>query len=253
MAVYLIVGASRGIGLEFAKQILENQKDSKVIAGARNIKDNAGFKALFDKFATRFDTVQIDVESEQSVKAAAESVSKKHPEGIDYLINNAAILGKPENTADEFSRVYNTNVAGIYRTIAAFLPQVKKSSKKTIVNISSLAGSITGAKLVSEFYQKIVPGGPSCYAYRISKAALNALTATLAADLTGDSVIVISLHPGTVETDMFYDNGGSKDLVSKLGIIQVDESARDQLKVIHNLTSADSGKFFNYTGEVNPW
>jgi len=252
MAVYLVVGASRGIGLEFAKQILEHQKDSKVIAGARNTKDSTGFKALYDKFPTRFDIVQIDVDSEQSVKAAAEYVSKKHPEGIDYLINNAAILGKPENTPDEFQRVYNTNVTGIYRAIVAFLPQVKKSSKKNIVNISSLAGSISQAKVVSGFYQKVV-GGPACYAYRISKAALNSLSATLAADLAGDGVTVISLHPGTVETDMFYDNGGSKDLASKLGLLQVDESARDQLKVIHNLTFADSGKFLNYTGEVNPW
>jgi len=90
------------------------------------------------------------------------------------------------------------------RVFQAILPLIRKSDKKTFIAISSAAGSISQQKIVAGFFTAI---GGGQWGYRISKAALNALIAIAAADYTAEGITVVSVHPGAVETDMYYVAG----------------------------------------------
>jgi len=250
MSVYVVVGASRGIGFELVSQLLSSYPGSLVVAGARDPNGSSGLVELHKTHPERLHLVKIDQDHDESVKAAAEEVALKHPNGIDYLINNAAIIGKAENTPNELQKVFATNAVGPFRLVQAFLPLIRKGKKKVIVNVSSFAGTLAGLKQVAGFYNIIHPNGPSFYAYRTSKTALNALTLALAHDLASEGITVIPLHPGGVETDMYYEAGGTKEYATKANILTPADSAKAQLEVIQKLNIEDSGKFFSYTGEI---
>lgn len=73
-----------------------------------------------------------------------------------------------------------------------------------------------------------------------------------AKDHAKDGVIIVPVHPGGVDTAMFYESGGTKEFAGKLAITP-EESAKKQLALYLRLTIEDTGKFFSYTGEVLPW
>jgi NAD(P)-dependent dehydrogenase (short-subunit alcohol dehydrogenase family) len=183
--VALVSGASRGIGREIARQLAADHGFA-VLAGARD-PENAGEP---DHEAITW--VQLDVAEQASVDRLAERI-EADPERLDALVNNAGIHGGPDGAADydldAAHEVLETNLFGAWRLTQATLPLLRRSPRGRIANVSSGAGQLSDMQ-----------GGRA--AYRISKAGLNALTRILAADERGSELLVNTMCPGWVRTDM---------------------------------------------------
>jgi NAD(P)-dependent dehydrogenase (short-subunit alcohol dehydrogenase family) len=133
--------------------------------------------------------LQLDVADRESVRAATAGLDR-----LDVLVNNAAILYDTwqrgiDADLDQVREALDTNLLGAWRVTQAVLPLLRASPAGRIVNVSSGAGALTDM-------------GGGTPAYRTSKAALNALTRVLAADLRGDGILVNAVCPGWVATDM---------------------------------------------------
>ncbi|MBI1985860.1 MAG: SDR family oxidoreductase [Rhodospirillales bacterium] len=227
MQTVLITGASRGIGLEFARQYAAD--GWRVIAGCRKPANAKALKAVTGKVAVE----KLDVDDPASVRALSRKYAK---DAIDVLINNAGIYGPRGMTMttidyDAWEQVLRTNTMAPLRVAAAFLPQVARSRKKIIATVTSWMGSIAANEA----------GGH--YVYRSSKAAVNAVMKSLSIDVKAKGVIVAVLHPGWVKTDM-----GGPDAT-----IEAPESVKGMRAVIAKLKKKDSGHFFNYDGTPMPW
>lgn len=235
MPTILITGASRGLGLEFARAYAA--EGWKVIATCRNPGTADELKKLSGDVAVRgLDIVQ----TEQVQALAAEYAAQS----IDVLINNAGTHG-PRDASGTFGEMdvaawlelMRINAMAPLKVAEAFLPHVRASSQKKLVFISSRAGSI--AERGSLPHHK--PGGP--YGYRSSKAALNAVAKALAFDLRPQGISVVILHPGWVKTE----TGGWDAPTSPAA------SVADMRKVISQASPADNGVFRNFDGTVIPW
>jgi NAD(P)-dependent dehydrogenase (short-subunit alcohol dehydrogenase family) len=143
MAAYLITGASRGIGLELTRQLLElpASQISKVFAIARNIESDA-IKQLEQKFPDRFYPVSASVDSNTSVQKAVETVkSKLNGDPLDVLVNNAGINSETKGglikdmELDQLTQIFDVNVVGVQRVTAAFFPLLEQGSQKKVVNM----------------------------------------------------------------------------------------------------------------------
>jgi NAD(P)-dependent dehydrogenase (short-subunit alcohol dehydrogenase family) len=135
----------------------------------------------------------VDVADEDSVRSAADAMRRQHGR-LDAVVNNAAILYDTwqrgvDADLDQVSEAFDTNVLGAWRVVQATLALLRQSPSPRIVNVSSGAGALNGM-------------GGGTPAYRTSKAALNALTRILAAELRSDRVLVNAVCPGWVATDM---------------------------------------------------
>ena len=179
--VALVTGASRGIGAEIARQLAADHGFT-VFAGARDPEDVEEADGIVP--------VQLDVTEQSEVDEAQERIGSEVGH-LDALVNNAGVYGDPVGAADydidRAHEVLEVNTFGPWRLIEAFLPLMRGSSQPRIVNVSSGAGQLSDMN-----------GGRA--AYRLSKAALNALTRTLASDERW--VKVNSVCPGWVRTDM---------------------------------------------------
>ena len=181
--MYFVTGTSRGIGLEFIKQLV-TRENSIVYAGVRNV---SSLPKAFPTLPANLHIIQCDVISDLSVACAVEMVEKTS--GRVVLINNAAIdnrLSIKDTSIASFQVVIETHFVGVHRVTRAFLPLIQKSSIKKVVNISSDFGSI-------ELNDRSIAG-----AYNTSKAALNMLTVQYKNEYADDGIIFIPMHPGDV-------------------------------------------------------
>ena len=182
--VALVTGANRGIGLEVCRQLA--QRGYAVLLGAR---DEAKGKRAARQIGGGVTPVQLDVTDADSVRRTVAGLDR-----LDALVNNAAILYDTwqrgvDADLDQVREAFETNLLGAWRVAQAAIPLLRRSPAGRIVNVSSGAGALTDMR-----------GGTP--AYRTSKAALNALTRILAAELRGDGVLVNAICPGWVATDM---------------------------------------------------
>jgi len=179
--VALVTGASRGIGAEIARQLAADH-GFVVFAGARDPDDVEEVDGIVP--------IELDVTDEDEIYAAQEQIGSDHGH-LDALVNNAGVYGDPiglvDYDLDRAHEVFEVNTFGPWRLCEAFVPLLRRSSQPRIVNISSGAGQLSDMN-----------GGRA--AYRLSKAALNALTRTLASDEPEIKVNVMC--PGWVRTDM---------------------------------------------------
>ncbi len=189
----VVTGASRGLGLETARQL--GRLGYRVLMAASHagrLKEAAAGLATegLDIAARR-----LDVTRAASVDAFARWVLKEAP-AIDVLVNCAGAWfedGSPAEgsvTGDEakaMRRSFEVNTFGPWMLARALAPSIRPAGR--IVNVSSGMGSLTGM-------------GAGRYGYRASKAALNVLTVTLAHDLKSRGIMVNSVCPGWVRTDM---------------------------------------------------
>ena len=198
--VALVSGANRGIGREVVRQLAE--RGYEVLLSARDgERATAAAKALVDSGAGVVRSLTLDVADPASIEAAAAQV-RRDPGRLDVLVNNAGIGGDfgVSGTAPDFEaigRALDTNFYGAYRLTIALLELLRASEHPRIVNVSSGMGGVAEMGGWS-------PG------YRVSKAAMNAMTRILATELKGDGFLVNSACPGFVNTDMGGPMGATK-------------------------------------------
>jgi NAD(P)-dependent dehydrogenase (short-subunit alcohol dehydrogenase family) len=189
--VAVVTGANRGIGREVVRQLA--RAGYRAVLGSRDRQRGAAAAAELGGERAGVVARQMDVGDEASVRAAARWVEATLGR-CDALVNNAAVDYDTDARAatadlDRVRRAMETNLYGAWRTALAFLALLRRSPHPRLVNVSSGAGSIS----------EMGAGTP---AYSVSKAALNALTRILAAELRGDGVLVNAVCPGWVATDM---------------------------------------------------
>jgi NAD(P)-dependent dehydrogenase (short-subunit alcohol dehydrogenase family) len=192
--VALVTGANRGIGLEVCRQLA--QRGYTVVLGSRDAAKGERAAAALAEGGLAVRACQLDVTDLQSIDRARDCVTADIGR-LDVLVNNAAILydtwqGAIDADLAQVREALETNLFGAWNIVRAFLPLLRQSRHARVVNVSSEAGSLAAM-------------GGGTPAYSLSKAALNALTRMLAAELRDEGVLVNAVCPGWVATDM----GGS--------------------------------------------
>ncbi len=187
----LVTGANRGIGLEVCRQLA--RRGFSVVLGSRDLAKGQQAAALFIQQGLSLDVQQLDVTDLDSVERLRQYVAAQFGR-LDVLVNNAATLydtWQDAVTADltVVQRALDTNTFGAWRMCQAFVPLLRHSQHGRIVNVSSESGSLTSM-------------GAGTPAYAVSKVALNALTRMLADELRSAGILVNSVCPGWVATDM---------------------------------------------------
>jgi NAD(P)-dependent dehydrogenase (short-subunit alcohol dehydrogenase family) len=233
----LITGASRGIGLEFARAYAA--AGWNVIATARTPETAAALKDI----AKANLNVRIEALDVTDVKAIDDLAKKLKGMPIDVLINNAGISGGSQNQKvgsikyDVFGDVMRTNVMGPIKMAEAFTPHVAASAQRKIISISSTEGSLSNISSR--------PDVNSIF-YRASKSALNMAMINMAKALKDKGIIVVMLSPGLVQTDFVGD--------LRLPImISAEQSVAMTMPIIARVTMDDTGKYFRHTGDLAQW
>ena len=191
--VAVVTGANRGIGREVAAQ-LAAAGDTVVLTARDHRKAQDAADALAGLgVGGAVVAHQLEVTHRAGAAALAEFVGERFGR-LDVLVNNAAIHYDTQQTAAAADltivrQALETNLLGAWQVTQALLPLLRGSGHGRIVNVSSEGGSLTNM-------------GGGIPAYRASKAALNALTRMLAAELRSDGILVNSVCPGWVATDM---------------------------------------------------
>ena len=185
--VALITGANRGLGREIARQLA-----SKRIHVVLTARDGSQVSQAADELRSQglsASSARIDVTDVGSIAEAVAGLQR-----IDILINNAGITDGDQHAsdipADEVRRVLEVNLLGAWQCATAVIPLMTSHQYGRIVNISSRLASLATMTSGTE------------PAYRVSKAALNAFTRVLAADVAGTGVLVNACSPGWVRTEL---------------------------------------------------
>jgi NAD(P)-dependent dehydrogenase (short-subunit alcohol dehydrogenase family) len=220
----LVVGASRGIGLEFVRQY--RAAGERVIATHRAPADGARLRAL------GAEPLVLDVLDGAAVAALAGALAAAP---LRLAIINAGVFGPrtqglaaPEAAA--FDLVMRSNVLGAMRLIPALAPALA-ASRGTLAALSSRMGSTT------------LMQSTSGWLYRASKAALNSVMKSASIELGAQGIVCVALHPGWVRTDM---GGSGADL-------DVVDSVAGMRRVLAAADASMNGGFFNHDGERLPW
>jgi NAD(P)-dependent dehydrogenase (short-subunit alcohol dehydrogenase family) len=221
MALTVVTGANRGIGLALCERLVERK--STVIAACR--RSSSELAKLGVEVVDN-----VEVTDDAGIDRLVGAVGKR---SIDLIINNAGILlwskDFPELDVAGIRKQFEVNALAPLRVTAALRPRLAKGSK--IALVTSRMGSIDDNS----------SGGG--YGYRMSKAALNMAGKSLAVDLAGAGIAVAILHPGMVRTEMI---GGR-------GQVEPSDAARGLLARIDELTLETSGGFWHANGERLPW
>jgi NAD(P)-dependent dehydrogenase (short-subunit alcohol dehydrogenase family) len=200
--VALVTGANRGIGREVAHQLAA--RGYEVLLSARDgEKATAAASEVAQSTGGTVRPLVLDVADPTSIEAAAEQV-RADPGRLDVLVNNAGVGSDfgVSGTAPDFDAMaaaLETNFYGAYRLTIALLELLRGSEHPRIVNVSSGMGGVTEMGGWS-------PG------YRVSKAAMNAMTRILSTELSGEGFLVNSACPGFVKTDMGGPMGAQKSV-----------------------------------------
>jgi NAD(P)-dependent dehydrogenase (short-subunit alcohol dehydrogenase family) len=193
--VALVSGANRGIGLAIVRELA--RRGLIAVMGTRNADKGLAAADELKKEGLQVTVVELDVDDEKSVTRAVAEVKRLFGR-CDVLVNNAAILidgpggfdaSLFDLASDTVRRTFETNVLGPVHLIKAAVPIMREQSYGRIVNLSSGAGQLSDM-------------GSGFPAYRMSKAALNALTRITAAELRDTNMKVNAVCPGWVKTDM---------------------------------------------------
>jgi len=237
MGTVLVTGASRGIGLELARQYVED--GWQVLAAARTPEKSAGLRDLTKEFGDRVSLQTLDVTSDLSIEDLAGRLNSR---AIDLLINNAAVYARTgthvgELDYDAWADTFEANLFGVMRLTESLLKNVAASERKQIAAISSGMGSLTAVAGGA-----VAQSGTS-YQYRTSKAALNMAMLILSKELAPRGISVAIISPGWVKTDMGGTGAAITPEVSVAGI----------KKILASNPMDISGKFLSYDGSVWAW
>lgn len=237
MPTVLVTGASRGLGLEFTRQYLHD--GWHVLAACRS--PTRRLEKLGDDFGELLAVHRLDVADDGSIAALGKALQGR---AIDVLLNNAGTMGNTDfagggledsafgrSDADDWMHVFRVNVYAPMKLAETLVENVAASEQKKIVTLSSMLGSM-GLNTI---------GG--LYAYRASKAAVNAMMKSMAIDLAKRGIVAAPVHPGWARTDMGGPNADIDPVTSVSGVREV----------IAGLEAERAGRFWAYDGSELPW
>lgn len=240
-AVFVVTGASGGLGGEICANLVARTAGT-VVACCRDPSRISDPRLVGN---SRVRVVDLDVGDDASVAALAEKVGDR----VDVCVNVAGVLHsgsqRPERALADVDPAwmrtsYQVNAMGALLVTQALAPALRANDrpKSIVASLSARVGSISDNRL----------GG--WYSYRMSKAALNMATKTMALELKRQGTIVVALHPGTVDTPLsepFQRNVDPKRLFTR------DFSASSLLTIIDGLEQTHTGGFFAWDGEPIPF
>ena len=232
-----IIGASGGIGSAFIRQFEASDQTAHIYALSRQSQN-------YD--AAKITSLVFDFTDENSVQNCAAHIEQDGP--LDLVIIATGFLHdevtSPEKNMralsfNNFEKNFAINTFGPAITAKYFLPIMRRDSKAVFSALSARVGSISDNRL----------GG--WYSYRASKAALNMIFKTLSIEYARrfKNIIITGLHPGTVDTKLsqpFQNN------VAEGKLFTPEYSAEKLLSVIDQISFEDSGKTFDWAGEIIP-
>jgi len=254
-AVCVIVGGGRGIGLAMIEEMLHRFR-GHILVTARDPWSSPALLDLKEKNEDRITLVAMDVTNEESVQEAASKASNRGR--VDLLLNTAGILHDqneptskgmmPERQLSELTQEWflhnmQVNCMGPLLLLKHFQPLLvsPRSSPRpfsVFASLSARVGSIEDNRL----------GG--WYSYRVSKAAHNQLLRTASVELARRGVVVVALHPGTVNTGL---SEPFQARVKPEKLFPASHSASMLLDVVESLSASDTGSFFAYDRSSIPW
>jgi NAD(P)-dependent dehydrogenase (short-subunit alcohol dehydrogenase family) len=239
MPTVLVTGAGRGLGLEFVRQYAAD--GWTVIATARAPEKSEALQTLVKAASGRIKLHPLDVVDPAAIGALAARLAGVP---IDVLLHNSGTMGSHtfagqgmkaqrfgESHYEEWDYQFRVNALAPMRLSEALVENVAASGERKIVALSTVMASI-GSNSLGGFY-----------AYRSSKAALNAILKSMALDLARRAIIVAPLHPGWAATDM----GGAG------APVRPQHSVAGLRQVIAGLTREKSGRFWQFDGKELPW
>lgn len=237
--IALVTGATRGIGLETARQLAQAGVHT-LLAGRdreRAVEASLGLQSQ----GLPVEAIALDVTDAGSIGEAVREVERRHGR-LDVLVNNAGIAiddwnsAPSEQGAEVWRKTFDTNVFGLVEVTRAFLPLLRAAPAGRIVNVSSVLGSVALQSDPQSIYYAI-----KLPAYSVSKSAVNAWTVQLAYELRETPVKVNAIHPGNVRTDM---NPNAE--------LEVGEGARSSVQMALLDADGPTGTF-THLGETLPW
>jgi NAD(P)-dependent dehydrogenase (short-subunit alcohol dehydrogenase family) len=244
----LVVGASRGIGFELARQLAGSPNVERVFAAARDPRGSQRLRALLAA-GDNMRAVRVDVTDERSVQAAVAEIAESVPT-LDLVVNCAGLLhdGSGLHPERKLAHVDGSNLERLFRVHAIgplllakhLQPMLPRRGRVVFASLSARVGSIGDNRL----------GG--WYAYRMSKAAHNMAIRGLSIELARRSrgIICVALHPGTVKTDLSEPFRAG---VREEKLFSPARAARQLLQVIDSRTAQHNGGFFAWDGSEIPW
>jgi len=261
MSSWLVVGASRGIGLEYVQQL--SADPNKTVVALIRSQNTAGPLNELAAERKNIHVVLTSIGSPQKLQLAAEEVSNITGGGLDVLVYNAflpgteafqlppsAFVGKEEDLERELIEPLKVNVIHLVQAINAFLPLVRKGSAKKLIYITSGNG-VPEISRVCEI--------PNLLGYCTSKAAGNIVMAKYHAELKSEGIKTLSLSPGWVDTESgrpptqeAFDwllSAFKKMQPDVTGPITAEESVRLQLEVVDGLDASNSGMVLSQHGD----
>ncbi|MGB3634292.1 MAG: SDR family NAD(P)-dependent oxidoreductase [Rubrobacteraceae bacterium] len=237
--VALVTGSGHGIGFEVGRQLAQ-QGITVLLSGRDEEKVEAAARELADEGLDLRAKI-LDVTDDESVRRLSGEVEGEFGR-LDVLVNNAAAFVDWTETAltadlESARGIFETNLFGAWRVSQAFVDLIRRSDHGRIVNVSSGAGSH------GEEQFGLTTGGGAVASYGISKAAINALTSKLAAELEDTGILVNSVCPGLTATAPGMEEMGARP---------VPEGAASVVWAATTTNDGPTGGFFR-DGEPLPW
>ena len=273
----MIQGASRGIGLEMVRQLLEvpdanmpgrpRAAGGHVVATCRDPANASGLDELLSRHSDRLTVVRLDVESTRTIVDAAETVRRELGR-VDVLCQTSAVLHadapelemRPETS---IARLDETAALKAYRVNALGPTLVAKHFAGLLTEGTRLGAPSDGdaetdgaTAVVANLSARVSSVGDNAlggwHSYRASKTALNQLTKNCAIEFARKRhpITFLLLHPGTVDTDL---SEPFKKNVPAEKLFTVERAAKQLLNIVGAKTQKDTGKFFAWDGTEVPW
>lgn len=273
-AVCVVTGASRGLGLEFTKQLLERTRGTVVAAcrgGGRQEAPSPGLANLrraHPDYASRLSILDLELDSQSSIEKFADTLAERHGGRVDLLLNVAGILHDAEASPraperalahierDWLRKTFEVNTMGPLMLTQALehmlkLPRTKRKPKEDPADHSMPPRPPSVVASVSARVGSISDNGTGgWYSYRMSKAALNMATVNMALELKRSSVWCIALHPGTTDTDLsmpFQKN------IKPEKLFTTEFSVGKMLSIVEAMESHHTGNFYAWDGQRIEW
>jgi len=236
--VIVVTGASRGLGLEWVKQLSSNAENF-VIALVRNPNSAESLKPFLGRNVV---AVKGDVADFDSFPNVVEEISRVGGGKVDWLINNAGVMigtgaepstGISKSTIKEWRDQFEVNVIGLVFFTIALIPLLEKGSEKKVVNIASMLGDLT-------FTEKT----PSLHfsSYSATKAAVTMANAKFHLEFQDKGFTFLALNPGWVQTELAGEE------LQQQAPLTTEQSISRCLSFVQRSTVDDSGKFWSLDG-----